>query len=746
MNNRLLRKIFIYIMVIYVISITILVAVLHRQRQNTEMEKLHVRLKYGASLVEHVVPQGYLDRASDPDAISESGYQQITRKITEVAISGDYAYLYAVRNVKGNYYFIVCSISAEQLKNGEFEAYWIPYKQVPETLKTAFKTHEIQYGTYKDEWGSFYSCFIPYTTKQGSELVLGADIDFDRFQSILRKNSLFHFFQLLALLLIMIPIAFLISRIQYVFSRELETNTAILNSAITCILIVSEDAKILFANKSALMAMQMKTEELVHHYVDEPVFKNHAVFECLAVCIRNKESYRGEFPRKDPSGNTIWEYVLIDHIEHKQTKAPLFYVFCQDVTELKLSQNNLQQSNIILAYLTQASHSLLSNSDPFVVIPEVIENLGLCLDKKLVQVMYKDIDTWKTLSNWQKSDIDITAKKGTTNGRIKPELIHWEEKLSRGDVIHAQTTDFPREFLNMIGIHYSKEISLYPIIIDTKLWGMIFTIVADKRSDIDQSIVHNTFISFADSVGTAIKRAKMENQLRIATEAKSSFLSSMSHEIRTPLNGILGMITLLGNTELQTDQKDYLKAMKSAGNQLYSLIGDVLDVSRIEAGKFVLHRAPMNIRGIVQNVQSIVQYQLSEKKLDFMLAVHENVPDLIIADEMRIKQILVNLINNAIKFTTQGFIKLEIELIDTDIIRFDLSDTGIGMTPDQCNSIFEPFYQAGSLEIKSKGTGLGLVITKRLINMMHGNITISSAPGKGSTFSFFIKVGLIQDR
>lgn len=735
-----------YIVVVYFISITTLVVFMHNQNKQTELLKIQSHLTFGARTAEQVLPQDYLKRATRADAISQEEYRAITARLTNVALSGDYAYLYVLKNIQGKYYFIASSVTSDEMGREELNPYWLPYQQVPEALLLAYKTIKPQFGTYSDEWGRFYSCFIPVVDEVGNEFILGADINLDDFEAIMKKNAVWHLFQLLALLLIMVPISFLIFRIQSVFSRELETNTAIMDSAITCILVVSDCGKILSINQSALNALGKTREQIIAHNVSEPEFRNNPIFERLALCIKTGERFQGEFPRKDIDGNTVWEYIVIDFIPHKQTQAPIFYVFCQNVSELKSVQSRLQQSNVILNYLTQASHKLLSNPDPLSVIPDVIENLGRSLGKRMVQVLHKEESTWKTLSIWQSDGIDVVAKSKLTKHHPKPEFIHWEEKLARGKVLHANSRDFPKEFLNIIGVHADRSISLYPINIDNAFWGFIVTMRSNQKTEISEEIITNSFVSFSDSIGTAIKRAEMEKQLRTATEAKTNFLSSMSHEIRTPLNGILGMVSLLSNTSLDKEQSDYLLAMKSAGNQLYSLIGDVLDVSRIEAGKFNLRRTPMSLQSTINNVKSIVQFQLSEKQITLIPELSKNIPDIIISDEMRLKQILVNLINNAIKFTESGYIKICVDLIDENTLRFDIIDTGAGMSPEKIKSIFEPFYQGEDEQHKHRGSGLGLMITKRLINMMQGDITVTSVPGKGSTFSFFIKVGIIQDK
>ena len=236
-----------------------------------------------------------------------------------------------------------------------------------------------------------------------------------------------------------------------------------------------------------------------------------------------------------------------------------------------------------------------------------------------------------------------------------------------------------------------------------------------------------------------------------ASATKSAFLANMSHEIRTPMNGVLGMTAMLQETPLSDIQKDYVQTIRSSGDALLTVIDDILDYSKIEAGMMTIESSPFDIRALFKDVQRLMQFRANQKNLLLSLRVTDAVPQIVLGDSVRVRQILLNLIGNAIKFTDQGSVEVLALLThhegDLFTIRIEVSDTGIGIAEDKIGRLFKSFSQVDdSTTRRFGGTGLGLSISKRLAELMKGEMGASSAEGQGSVFWFTLLVQAAEEQ
>ncbi|MEP7264602.1 MAG: ATP-binding protein [Bacteroidota bacterium] len=324
----------------------------------------------------------------------------------------------------------------------------------------------------------------------------------------------------------------------------------------------------------------------------------------------------------------------------------------------------------------------------------------------------------------------VWLKQGMSYGEALPkeERTAWRKTLS--EVLRGKISTFREQFSNISGGREEYyEVSLHPV-----------------YSGVHKLITGLSYFASNVTAQTAYEKELQEarSTAEKATEAKSRFLATMSHEIRTPLNGLIGMTELMRTTRLDDEQQNLLSKIRVSGDALLQVINEVLDYSRIEADKMHLESAPFKVEKVINETIDILSYKTTEKNLLLEKEIASSVPAVVVGDKARLRQVLVNLVGNALKFTPSGFVKISAvsqKFRDKEGILFSVEDSGIGMTAEETNRLFNEFEQADTTTYgKFGGSGLGLIISKRIVELMGGIIGVESEKGKGSRFYFHIPV------
>ncbi|MGB3651200.1 MAG: ATP-binding protein, partial [Rivularia sp. (in: cyanobacteria)] len=380
----------------------------------------------------------------------------------------------------------------------------------------------------------------------------------------------------------------------------------------------------------------------------------------------------------------------------------------------------------------------------------------------------KEVEVKQLLANLAASNSRIKTLEFVSELQILVKSIEVQEEKAESDLSKAQML---RSLITIISLLLSLTIGFFIVIYSSrKIAQPILTInnVANKalesaNYDLEIPVTGNIESrKLADSVDRLFKQIKIhikaQEEAKISADAssyaKSEFMANMSHELRTPLNGILGYTQILQNSpNLSKKEQRGIEIIHRCGKHLLTLINDILDFSRIEANQIKLYPSDFHFPSFLQEIVEICRNKTEGKGLNFIYLTPENLPSGITIDKRRLRQVLINLLSNAIKFTEQGCVTLQVEVLEikqesfSEKVRllFHIEDTGVGMKPELLDKIFLPFEQLGTTKNKSEGTGLGLALSQKIIEMMHSTIQVKSKLDMGSVFQFEIECSVAED-
>jgi len=444
------------------------------------------------------------------------------------------------------------------------------------------------------------------------------------------------------------------------------------------------------------------------------------------------------------------------------------YGLAQDITQQKEFEHFLFRRDAILQVVGIFAGRFLREADWEGGIDNALRELGKAADVTRVFIFRKssgrdDGANMSMAHEWASPQVaPAIGLPEVQNQAFSPLFDRWRAALLRRKIVAGHVRKFhkeEREFFESVG---TKSVLVVPIFVGSEWWG--FMGVSEQRKERDWLPVEiESLTMVANIFGSAVLRRRMEDQLveanrsaeeaktvaLEASKAKSRFLANMSHEIRTPISGILGMAEMTITTGLTSEQRENMDMIRDASRSLLTIVNDVLDISKIEAEKMELKPADFKFRTELETIVRSFEPQAGQKGVVFQYRVSDDVPAFVHGDPDRLGQVLRNLIGNSLKFTERGLVELTVEVADREAnrtsLQFTVRDTGEGIAKDKLDTIFDSFTQAdSSVRKKHQGTGLGLTISRELVEMMGGEISVDSEPGRGSTFSFTAWFGRVE--
>jgi PAS domain S-box-containing protein len=465
--------------------------------------------------------------------------------------------------------------------------------------------------------------------------------------------------------------------------------------------------------------------------------------------------YRMEYRMRCQDGSYKWIIAQARALWNERGKATRLVGSINDITDRKLAIATLEKRENYLSMLVDVQHHLISenlSAQNYTTILGLLGQVSEFSSIKFFTCNSLDKFNIKLHSAWFGEGIKKPSE--LNQNQFIQQMINyqWIERLTQGEIINQSLSTVPETEKSILTSKGLCSILLMPIMINGYSWGFLsfHDYLCDRLRDHAEI---NLLTIFASSLAMHLERQQSKLEMlqmmeaaQAANRAKSEFLATMSHEIRTPMNAVIGFTSLLLDTNLDEEQQEFTEIIKVSGEGLLTIINDILDFSKIESGRFDFEIQPFNLRDCIEESLSLLSPLAAIKSLKLEYSMNMDVPERIVGDTTRLRQILINLLSNAVKFTPKGHVNLKVSVVQALIppdnaykLMFAVQDTGIGIPKERYDRLFKPFSQVDSSTTRNYGgTGLGLAIAHRLTELMGGEMFVDSEVGVGSTFCFTI--------